>query len=108
VARSTRRWKDVIADQPVNEMRVAIYDRLMDAEEQIAHARYRAGVANEVVQAALDRIDERISDEERREDLYFSALTYYVEALGGRLELRAVFDDETIVIRRAPLDTPGA
>ncbi len=102
MARPTRRWKDVVADQPVNEMRVAIYERLMEAEEQIAHARYRRGVAHDVVDAALDSVDERMSDAERREDLYLSALAYYVDALGGRLEIRAVFDDEAIVIRREP------
>jgi hypothetical protein len=102
MARPTRHRKDVTADQPVNEMRVAIYERLMEAEEEIAHARYRRGVAHEVVDAALDAVDERMSDAERREDLYLSALTHYLEALGGRLEVRAVFDDETIVIRREP------
>lgn len=98
----TRSTTNVPTDQPVNEMRAKLYERLMEAEEKIAHARYRRGVSHEVVSEALDRIDERMSDDERREDLYVSALTYYVEALGGRLEVRAVFDDETIVIRREP------
>jgi hypothetical protein len=31
-------------------------------------------------------------------DLYLSALRYYIEALGGRLEVRAVFGDEAIVV----------
>jgi hypothetical protein len=39
-----------------------------------------------------------MSDAERREDLYVSALRSYVEALGGRLEVRAVFGDEAIVV----------
>jgi hypothetical protein len=43
-----------------------------------------------------------MSDDERREDLYLSALKYYVEALGGRLEVRAVFGDEAVVVRREP------
>jgi hypothetical protein len=98
----TRRWKDVLSDQPVNEMRAEIYERLMEAEERIAHARYRHGVDRALVEAALDAIDERMSDDERREDLYLSALTHYVEVLGGRLEIRAVFDDETIIVRSAP------
>lgn len=98
----TRPWKDVLADQPVNEMRARIYERLMRAEEQIAQAHYRRGVSNEVVQNALDAVDERLSEDERREDLYLSALTYYVAALGGRVEVRAVFDDEAIVVRREP------
>lgn len=98
MAKPTRRWKDVLADEPVNEARSKIYERLMKAEERIAHARYARGVDNETVQAALDAIDERMSEDERREDLYLSALRYYVEALGGRLEVRAVFGDEEIVV----------
>jgi hypothetical protein len=70
----------------------------MEAEEQIAHACYARGVDNATVQASLDAIDEKMSAEERREDLYISALRYYVEALGGRLEVRAVFGDDAIVV----------
>lgn len=102
MAGSTRRWKDVRSAQPVNEMRASIYRRVLEAEEQIAHARYRANVEHGTVAAALDAVDERMSEDERREDLYLSALKYYVEALGGRLEVRAVFDDEAIVVRREP------
>jgi hypothetical protein len=83
-------------------MRASIYRQLLEAEEQIAHARYRAGVAHDAVEAALDSVDERMSEAERREDLYLSALKYYVEALGGRLEVRAVFGDEAVVVRREP------
>ncbi|MGH2519104.1 MAG: hypothetical protein ACRDF8_04820 [Chloroflexota bacterium] len=39
-----------------------------------------------------------VSKLERRNDLYLSTLSDYVEALGGRLELRAVFPDEVIQI----------
>lgn len=89
-----------LADQPVNEKRVELYAQVMAAQERIAHARYRAGVDHKVVDDALDAVDERMSAEERREDLYLSALKYYVEALGGRLEVRAVFGDEAVVVRR--------
>jgi hypothetical protein len=102
MAGSTRRWKDVRSAQPVNEMRASIYRRLLEAEEQIAHARYRAGVEHRTVAAALDSVDENMSEAERREDLYLSALKYYVEALGGRLEVRAVFGDEGVVVWREP------
>ena len=44
-----------------------------------------------------------ISKIERRDDLYLSTLSEYVEALGGRLELRAVFPDEVIMIDVAAL-----
>ena len=98
----TRSWKDVLADEPVNRMRAELYERLMEAQERIAHARYKHGVEDAVVQAALDTADERLSEDERRDDLYLSALARYVEALGGRLEVRAVFGDEAIVVRREP------
>jgi hypothetical protein len=85
-------------------MRAALYARLMAAQERIAHARYRRGVSHDAVLAALDAADERLSEAERREDLYLSALAGYVEALGGRLEVRAVFGEEAIVVRREPAD----
>ena len=52
--------------------------------------------------AALDAADEQLSEDQRREDLYLSALEHYVAALGGRLEVRAVFGEEEIVVRRSP------
>jgi hypothetical protein len=102
MAGPTRRWQDVLSDHQVNQARAKIYERLMEAEERIAHARYRAGVDPKVVDEALDAVDERMSPDERREDLYLSALKHYVEALGGRLEVRAVFGDESVVVRREP------
>jgi hypothetical protein len=83
-------------------MRAAIYERLMEAQERIAHALYKRGVSHEVVSEALDAVDERLPDPERREDLYLSALALYVEALGGRLEVRAVFGDDVILVRQEP------
>ena len=94
--------KDHVADEPVNEKRVELYAGIMAAEQQIAHALYRRGVDNETVQSALDAVDERMSEDERREDVYLSALKYYVEALGGRLELRAIFGDDAVVVRTEP------
>ena len=98
----TRSSRDVQADESVSESRVEIYKRLMEAQERIARALYRRGVRNEVIQAALDSADERLSDAERREDLYLSGLAHFVEALGGRLEVRAIFDDEQVIVWRDP------
>ncbi len=98
----TRSWDDVRSDGTVNEMRAKIYERLMEAEERIARTLYKRGFSHDVVLAALDAVDERLSEDERREDLYLSALGRYVEALGGELEIRAVFGDDTILVRRVP------
>jgi hypothetical protein len=102
VPEPTRSWKDVLTDEPVNEMRAELYERLMEAQERIAHAQYRRGIAHEIVRAALDTADEQLTDSQRRDDLYLSALAHYVEALGGRLEVRALFGDEAIVVRSEP------
>jgi hypothetical protein len=91
----------------VNEMRAEIYERLMEAQERVAHRLYKRGVSNEVVLAALDAVDERLSQDQRRDDLYLSALAHYVEALGGHLEVRAVFGDDEILIRREPDEHGG-
>jgi hypothetical protein len=90
------------SEEPVNETRAQIYARLMDAQELIAQRLYRRGVRDESVLKALDVIDEQLSDAERREDLYLAALARYVAALGGRLEVRAVFDSAEILVRREP------
>ena len=82
--------------------RAQIYRRLMDAEELIARTLYQRGVSHDAVTAALDAVDEKLSDDERREDLYLSALGHYVGALGGRVEVRVVFADEAIIVRREP------
>ena len=98
----TRTRKNVLAGEPVNEARAHLYERLMEAQERIAHARYARGVEHDVVASALDTADEKLSDDEQREDLYLSALAHYVEALGGQLEVTAVFGDEAILVRREP------
>ena len=84
----------------MNTKRGEIYARLMEAEERIAQRLYDRGVSHEQVLAALDAVDERMSDEERREDLYLAALAHYVAALGGRIEVRAVVGDEEILVHR--------
>jgi len=85
----------------MNEMRAEIYRRLMEAQERIAHTLYKRDVSHDDVLAALDAVDEELSEAQRREDLYLSALEHYVEALGGRLEVRAVFAEDEILVRRA-------
>jgi hypothetical protein len=86
----------------MNEMRAEIYRRLMEAQERIAHTLYKRDVSHDDVLAALDAVDEEMSEAQRREDLYLSALEHYVEALGGRIEVRAVFDEDEVLVRRAP------
>jgi hypothetical protein len=102
----THRWQDVLAAEPVNATRAELYRRLMDAQERITRSAYARGISDERVQRALDTVGERLTDAQRRDDLYLAALGEYVAALGGRLEVRAILGDEEIVVRRAP-DEPA-
>jgi transcriptional regulator with XRE-family HTH domain len=45
---------------------------------------------------ALGVSQPNVSRIEHQEDVYLSTLRSYVQALGGQLEIRAVFDDEVV------------
>ncbi len=102
MSESTEDGDEVRREEPVNEMRVRLYEQLMEAQERIAQARYARGVADATVVAALDAAETGISEQQRREDLYLASLGAYVAALGGRLEVRAVFGDGSVIVRTAP------
>jgi hypothetical protein len=104
-SRFTKTWETVRRERPLNEQRVATYVRLMEAQERIAQARSRRGESRARIEDALAVSEAEIEKEgEDEEDLYLSALARYVEALGGRLEVQAVFPEETIVVRVEPDD----
>ena len=51
------------------------------------------------IERALEAAYEQDAPPDRAIDVYLSALQPYVEALGERLEINAVFPDETITLR---------
>lgn len=75
----------------------------MERERRIVRdmlALYELRAARGVSQAVLDRAWEAsqadVSPGEHETDAYYAAMHDYVEALGGKLELQAVFPDQTI------------
>jgi hypothetical protein len=68
----------------------------MEAQHRIAHARTRVGVTDAQIDAALEACEpanpESLSDQE----LYLGTITRFVTALGGRLDVAAVFGDQRI------------
>jgi hypothetical protein len=111
-SRFTKTWGTVRREKPLDEQRVATYARLMEAQERIAQARSRRGEAQARIADALAASEAGIEEGGGEDDLYLAALARYVEALGGRLEggrleVQAVFRDETIVVRREPDDGGG-
>ena len=74
----------------------------MDAQERIAQARSRGGESDAKIDAALSLSELNDSEIEHEEDVYLTTLTRYVAALGGRLEVSAVFPEETITVLSEP------
>jgi hypothetical protein len=78
--------------------------------ERIGFGKLR--LARQQTQAALaERLDipqNAVSRMERRTDLLLSTMRGYVEALGGKLELRAVFPDGEFVLDALSPENPGS
>jgi len=81
-ARIRKRVEQEIARLPLNELRKA---RLM--------TQARLAEILQVNQGAVSKI-------EKRSDMYLSTLRSYVEAMGGTLDIRAVFPDGEVVLEQ--------
>jgi transcriptional regulator with XRE-family HTH domain len=83
--------KQVDAD-PARRARVEEHKTAM-----LGELRRKLGLTQVIVAERLDVTQENISQIERGEaDVRLSTLSRYVEALGGRLEIRATFPEETV------------
>lgn len=95
------KWKDIRAqrdDEPgVEERREAARAQLLaelEAHEAgLAELRRARSFTQTQLAAALEVSQAQVSRIERQADLYLSTLRSYLEAMGGRLELVATFED---------------
>ena len=62
----------------------------------LSRLREERGVTQQELAEQMRVTQANISRVEHQEDLYLSTLRNYVEALGGKLEIHAVFDDQTV------------
>ena len=98
----SKTWRDVRAQRPLDERRVATYKALMTAETSLHELRERRGMSQAALAAALEMTQPNISRIENEEDVYLSTLARYVSALGGHIEVRAVFPEEVITVLGDP------
>jgi transcriptional regulator with XRE-family HTH domain len=100
-----RTWEEIQRARALNEGHVDEHRRLLEVEIRLNEVRRRRGLSQAQVAAALEVSQPNISRIEQEDDVRLSTLTRYVEALGGRLEITAVFADERIPLltdRAAP------
>lgn len=96
MARKFKELRDPIMADPVRRERVEQHKRAIRDALELAALREARGATQQQVAQVLDVTQANISRIEHEEDLYLSTLSGYVAALGGRLELRAVFPDQTV------------
>jgi hypothetical protein len=99
--RPTKSWAVVRGELPIDEARVAAYALIIEAQRRIAAARTRAGVTDAEIDAALEACEPANPESLTHEELYLGTIGRFVTALGGRLDVAAVFGDERI-------DLPGS
>jgi DNA-binding transcriptional regulator YiaG len=89
--------KRLEADPEVRE-RYETERRAMRDALTLPALREQVGVTQVELADALHVSQGNVSQLERKRDLYLSTLARHVEALGGRLEMHAVFPDRTLSI----------
>lgn len=99
-------WEQIRREAGVDETRVAQYGRLAEAERRFYEARLRRGFDDAEMAAALGVDEDEAWSVDATDELYLFALARHVAAAGGRLELRAVFEDEEVVLLSEPEAAP--
>ena len=92
-------WREVLG--PIDEELLALDRRIVDAqlrltELALGELRRGRGISQTAVAEALEVSQPNVSRIEQEEDLRLSTLGRYIAALGGDLELRAVFPDGAV------------
>ena len=90
IARSDARYAELKADMALDELR----DAMRLTQQQLAKTLH-------VDQSAISKL-------ERRTDMYVSTLGRFIEAMGGKLEIRAVFPTGSVRITQFEDKTKSA
>ncbi len=95
----TRKFRELIDAMPANR-RQKIVQRVREtiAAMPLEELRKARQMTQTKLAQSLGVNQGEVSKIEHRTDLYLSTLSEYVEALGGRLEIRAVFPDREVRI----------
>ncbi len=94
-------WKklrgETLSAESRSRVDAAVQQTLLELD--LKQLRELANVPQTEVAATLDTTQSQVSRFEARDDHLVSTLRKYVEALGGKLEVVARFDDKTVKLR---------
>lgn len=96
-----RKWREIRKPRSA-EREARIEERIAHESERIDYTLAQLRTARKYTQVRLAEVlnvpQNAVSKVEHRTDVYLSTLRSYIEALGGRLEITAVFPDVEVVI----------
>ena len=96
-------WREIRRQRALNERRMEMYDRLMDAEARLEDIRGRRGVSDTALGDALEIAEAGDGQAGSEAGVYVSALARYIAELGGRLEVVAVVGEERVALPDVPV-----
>ena len=96
MAKSFNTIRDKVKADPARAARIAERKRAMELALALADAREAADVSQRELADRLDVSQANVSRIENQKDIHLSTLASYVGALGGRLEVEAVFKDQRV------------
>lgn len=94
-----RKWteiRDAAFNTPERRARLETEKRAFQSALALADLRESQGITQQSLAASLGTGQSNISRIEHEDDVYLSTLADYIAALGGRLEISAVFPDRTV------------
>jgi hypothetical protein len=97
-------WETIRDGRPLSDDHEHAHRQLSDAEYKLDDVRERRGLSQRQLDERAEAMPERSFAHLAAE---LVALTRVVEALGGHVDVRAVFDDETITLLREPATDGG-
>ena len=101
-----RKFAADVLEDPDSRGRIDQYKLAINLSLQLGQLRAGLGKTQESVAQELKTSQANVSRIEHEEDIYLSTLRNYVEALGGYLEIRAVFPDHVITLMPAAVPSP--
>lgn len=100
-----RKYRDLSAQamaDPLRRARIEQQKHAIRAALALAEIRAKRGITQMEVAEALEVSQANVSRIEHQQDVYLSTLAGYVRALGGRLEVSAIFPDMSIPVHCGP------
>jgi predicted XRE-type DNA-binding protein len=94
-------WSEIstkVRTDPERRARIEQQEQAIETGLTISQLRETRGTTQECIAERMNVTQSNVSHFERNPNIFLRSLASYIEALGGRLEIRAVFPDEVVTL----------